>query len=78
MHKVTALAVKDMKTYRFFYHYNHSKRALTVHFKKKCYITKNIECYVKSNSKWNSAQPTLVMQGFCSELLISEDLICIK
>jgi len=50
----------------------------SVHYKNKCYITKNIDCQVNTESKVNKTQPYVVMRGFASELIEKEDLIIIK
>lgn len=68
------------KKYRFFYHYYRQYNEMTVHFKKICYRTKNINCQVPTETKWNKNQPYLVVQGFCEKLEINEkkNLIIIK
>lgn len=53
---------------------------MSVHFKGKCYRTKNIICKVPTETKWNKTQPTLTVRGFCSDIKIDikNDLIIIK
>jgi len=53
-----------MKRYRFFFHYNRGKRAMSVHFRGVCYIVDNVTCDQVCETKWNRYQPYLVMQGF--------------
>jgi hypothetical protein len=52
-----------MKRYRFFFHYNKPNRKMTVHYRGRCYIARNIRCEQNVETKWNSRQPYLVMQG---------------
>jgi hypothetical protein len=66
-----------MKTYRFFYHYNKQQKKMSVHFRKKCYIVKDIACFRDTFTKYNKTQPYLVMQGFCSKVVITNDLTAI-
>ena len=65
------------KKYRFFYHYNKHNKALTLHFRNICYVSKNILCNVSCESKWNKKQPMLTMQGFCSKITQKDDLIIV-
>lgn len=72
-----------MKTYRFFLHYNKplsqqkGVHYWSVHFRKKCYFTTQIECNVVTESKTNKTQPYVVMQGKCREILEIEDKLII-
>jgi hypothetical protein len=59
-----------MKKYRFFFHYNKGKKAMSVHYKGTCYIVNNVVCDVPCETKWRPTQPHLVMQGFASMLWI--------
>lgn len=67
-----------IKTYRFFYHYNKANNGMTVHFRGTCYITTHIKCVVKCNTKYRTIQPRLVMEGWCSEIIQTDDLIIIR
>lgn len=67
-----------MKQYRFFFHYRRSTGGMTVHFKNKCYACKNVVCNVPCETKYNKEQPRLVLQGFCSEVVINENTITIS
>lgn len=62
-----------MKQYRFFYHFFKGKKKMSVHWKNACYVVKDIECKVPCETKWRKTQPYLVMQGFCSNLQITND-----
>ncbi len=59
--------------YRFFYHYFKAKKAMTVHFRGKCYTVNNITCDVPCETKWNKRQPYLVMQGFAHTVTIKDN-----
>ena len=73
-----------MKQYRFFLHYNKplSKKIgehfWSVHYKNKCYFTKNIECNTITESKLNKTQPYVVMRGFATNLIESDEKIIIN
>lgn len=47
-------------------HYNKQKKCMTVHYKKTCYVCKNVICNAKVETKYNKTQPNLVLQGFSS------------
>jgi len=66
-----------MKKYRFFYHYNKPKKAMTVHFKDACYVVDNINCMVPCETKWNKTQPNLVMRGFAEKVTINKGVATI-
>lgn len=66
-----------MKKYRFFYHYYKRYNELSVHFRGKCYRTKNVTCKAEVETKWNKIQPNLVMQGFTTGIIETEDRITI-
>lgn len=55
-----------LKKYRFFLHYNKPHNAVTVHFRGKCLIAKDVACHVPTFSKFNKSQPRFVMQGFAN------------
>lgn len=67
-----------MKKYRFFYHYFKGKKKMSIHFKNKCNIVDNIICEVPCETKWNKRQPYLVMRGFCSDVIIKNNIAIIK
>ena len=67
-----------MKKYRFFYHYSKAKKAMSVHFKDKCYTATNVICNVACETKWNQKQPNLVMRGFATEIIITDNTITIN
>lgn len=50
---------------------------MSVHFKDKCYVVEDVQCFVPCETKWNRRQPNLVMQGFASELKIQADIAVI-
>jgi hypothetical protein len=67
---------KNIKLYRFFYHYRRSDKKMSVHFKNQCISAVDIECTVPCETKRNKIQPFLVLQGFAKEVvLINEKLI---
>ena len=66
------------KEYRFFYHYNKKEKKMTIHFRKKCYIAKEIRCFRMCETKWKESQPNLVMQGWASEVVINNDKAIIR
>ena len=70
--------VNNIKKYRFFYHYRRSDKKMSVHFRKQCIPVNNIECQVTSETKRNKVQPYLVLQGYCSEVIIEGDKAIIK
>jgi len=70
--------------YRFFYHFNKPMTQKTgeviwsVHFRQTCYMVKNIQCQVPTNTKTNRIQPRGVVQGFCKEVIIQNDTAIIR
>jgi hypothetical protein len=46
---------------------------MTVHFRGKCYPCKIVNCLVACHTKYNIAQPKLVLRGWCTEIKISKD-----
>jgi hypothetical protein len=56
------------KKYRFFYHYRKAANAMSVHWRNKCQLAKNIVCNVPTETKWNSDQPHLVIQGYATSI----------
>ena len=59
-----------MKKYRYFYHFNKREKKMTVHFRGKCLIAKDIECHCPAETYWSARQPHLVMRGFCNKVNI--------
>lgn len=66
-----------MKEYKFFYHYYKQYKEMSVHFKGVCYRTKNVDCKVPCQTKWNQRQPNLVMEGKAKGIEIHSDKIVI-
>ena len=66
------------KTYRFNYNYYKQKGKMSIHFKKKCTVVDNIVCRVACETKWRKVQPQLVMQGFCREVVIQDNIAYIN
>ena len=58
---------------RFFMHYNKQKKMMTVHWKGQCIAVNDITCYASVETKWNSKQPHIVMQGWALDVLIVKD-----
>ena len=67
-----------MKKYRFFYHYFKAKKAMSVHFRGKCYCVQDVICEAPCESKWNKRQPQLVMQGWAMDVNIENNTAYIK
>lgn len=65
------------RKYRFFYHYYKQYNEMSVHFRGVCYRAKNVECFAKTETKWNKTQPNLIVRGFCSKIESTEDKIII-
>lgn len=66
-----------MKKYRFFFHYNKNNKGMTLHYRGQCIFTKNIQCNVPCETKWNKIQPQLVMRGWTKDIEIKDDIITI-
>lgn len=62
-----------MKAKRFFFHFRKTTGELTLHWNKKCIPIKNIRCEVPVETKWNTIQPKVVLQGFAKYAIINED-----
>lgn len=62
-----------MKTYRFFFHYYRQKKCMSVHFRGKCNVVKNIVCSVACETKYHNRQPYLTMQGMAHDVIIDND-----
>lgn len=67
-----------MKKYRFFYHYYRQYNCMSVHYRGKCYRTKDVICKVETETKWNKRQPRLVERGWATSIDIQQDKIVIK
>ncbi len=68
-----------MRKYRFFYHYYRQYNEMSVHFKGICHRTKNVECKVPTETKWNDKkQPNLVLRGFAENIEIHDNKIIIQ
>ena len=65
---------KQMKKYRFFYHFNKANKAMTVHFKKQCIVVKDVKCQVPCETKWNKTQPYLIMRGMATKVEIIDNV----
>ncbi len=61
-----------MRSFKFFFHFNKNKKMMSLHFKKQCYFVKDIICKVPTNTKWNSRQPLIVMEGTASKVIIND------
>ena len=66
------------KKYRFFYHYHRQKKMMSMHFRGKCYATNNIICLSPCQTQWKKTQPYLVMEGFTTDILVTDNCIAIK
>jgi hypothetical protein len=62
-----------MKKKRFFFHFRKSTGDLTLHWNKQCIPIKNIECKVPVETKWNKQQPKVVLRGFATSVIITDD-----
>lgn len=58
----------NIKTYRFFYHFNKREKRMTVHFKGACTTVDDILVTVPCETKWSKTQPYLVMRGFARQI----------
>lgn len=66
------------KQYRFFYHYYKQKKLMSVHFRGKCHVVKDIICERPCETKYNKRQPFLTMQGFANDVIIKNNQAIIK
>ena len=67
-----------MKKYRFFFHYYKRYKMMSIHYKGKCMIAKDIICDVPIETKWNKTQPNIVMRGFAKTVEIIDEICYIK
>lgn len=44
---------------------------MSVHYRGKCHIVKDVICRVPAESKWNKRQPYIVMQGYAEDVVIT-------
>lgn len=51
---------------------------MTVHFRGQCIIVQNVVCEVATETKWYSIQPTLRLQGWCTDVEVINDKAIIK
>lgn len=56
--------------YRFFFHYRKQTGGMTVHFRGQCIPITDVECKVRCETKRNKTQPYLVLQGYCSDVIV--------
>lgn len=56
------------RRYKFFFHYNKQKDAITIHYRGKCHSAIKLTCYTNCFSKFNKRQPRLVMWGYADTL----------
>lgn len=62
------------KRKRFFFHYFKQRNCMSVHFDKKCTQVDDVICFVPTETKWNKAQPHLVLRGFAHSVdIVQED-----
>jgi hypothetical protein len=59
-----------MRQYRFFFHYNKPHKKMSVHFRGQCHIVKHVTCHAPCETKWNTTQPNIVMQGFATTVTV--------
>lgn len=64
---------KEMREYRFFYHFYKQKGKMTIHYRNQCTVVDNVECKVACETKWKATQPRLVMQGFAKNVEIKNN-----
>jgi len=43
---------------------------MTVHFRGQCIPITDVECKVRCETKRNKTQPYLVLQGYCSDVIV--------
>lgn len=52
---------------------------MTIHFRKKCFLVKDIACFCDTYTKWNEKQqPNIVMEGFAQKVIVSNDTAIIQ
>lgn len=66
------------KKYRFFFHYFKSKKKMSVHFRDKCVIVDDVKCNCPAETKWRKTQPNLILQGFCKNVEIENNVAVIS
>lgn len=66
--------------YRFFFHFNKPMSQKTgeviwsLHFRNQCYILRDILCTVPVETKRNKRQPKGVVQGFCQDVIVVDNV----
>jgi hypothetical protein len=66
-----------MKKYRFFFHYRHQTKSMSIHYRGKCVPVKEVICNAPCETKWNKTQPVLVMQGYSSNVEFIDNKVII-
>lgn len=61
---------KRKALYTFWFHYNKQKDMMSVHFRDKCIIVKDVICNRECFSKWNERQPHIVMKGLAKDVIV--------
>ena len=64
--------------WRYYYHWVRQTGNWSVHFRNQCTHRPHLTCKVEAETKINKTQPYRVMQGYASEVEITEDRIIIK
>ena len=67
------MLLNKKKLYRFYYHYYKQYKEMSVHYRGTCHRVKGIVCNVPCETKYNKRQPYLVMQGYCSSVIIENN-----
>lgn len=65
--------IESPRKRRFFYHYYKQKQKMSIHFMGRCITVDDIKCEVPCETKWNTTQPNLVMQGWAHEVWINNN-----
>jgi len=63
---------------RFFYHYRKMDGRMSVHFKGQCFPCQHVKCLVPCETKRNTQQPYLVLQGYATRVIIEKDTAWIQ
>jgi len=67
-----------MKKYRFFFHYYKRYKMMSIHYRDKCYVAKDIICNVPVETHWKKQQPNIVMRGFAKDVEFKDDVCYIN
>ena len=46
----------------------------SLHFRNQCFILKDIKCSVETETKPNKRQPKGVVQGFCTDVIVVDEV----